>query len=100
MTHHKNFKNESQDARRHDKHNAAHPDEKNNKNQNKKNEEYDKKKQLLGFVDNRSLYREHPIFQFPAVDRGIQIDLILYDKAAERRRQVNSHNMLYLNIFT
>lgn len=27
MTHHKKFKNESQDARRHDKQNATHPDE-------------------------------------------------------------------------
>lgn len=28
MSDHKKFKNESQDARRHDKHNATHPDEK------------------------------------------------------------------------
>jgi len=28
MTHHKKFKNESQDARRHDQQHAAHPDEK------------------------------------------------------------------------
>ncbi len=28
MSHHKKFKNESQDARRHDKHNATHPEEK------------------------------------------------------------------------
>ena len=28
MTDHKKFKNESQDARRHDKHDATHPDEK------------------------------------------------------------------------
>lgn len=35
MTHHKKFKNESQDARRHDQHNATHPDERGNKPQNK-----------------------------------------------------------------
>ncbi len=28
MSHHEKFQKESQDARRHDKHNAAHPDEK------------------------------------------------------------------------
>lgn len=35
MTHDKKFKNESQDARRHDKHNEAHPDDKMDKNHGK-----------------------------------------------------------------
>lgn len=35
MTHDKKFKNESQDARRHDKHNETHPEDKMNKNPNK-----------------------------------------------------------------
>ena len=35
MTHHKNYDNESQDARRHTKHNATHPEEKSGKNQSK-----------------------------------------------------------------
>lgn len=35
MTDHKKFKNESQDARRHDQHNETHPDEKLNHSQDK-----------------------------------------------------------------
>ena len=35
MAHDKKFNDESQDARRHDQHNATHPDEKLNKNQDK-----------------------------------------------------------------
>ncbi len=35
MTHVKKFKNESQDARRHDKHNETHPDENRSKSRGK-----------------------------------------------------------------
>jgi len=38
MTEHKKYKNESQDARRHDKHNATHPDDKSGKNHEKDRE--------------------------------------------------------------
>jgi len=38
MTRNKKFKNESQDARRHDKHDAAHPDEKRNKHHEKEDQ--------------------------------------------------------------
>ena len=35
MTKHPSYKNESQDARRHDKHDATHPEMKENKNRDK-----------------------------------------------------------------
>lgn len=44
MTDHKNYKNESQDARRHDKHNAAHPDAKTHKKQEKSEQNRGKRK--------------------------------------------------------
>ena len=44
MTQHKRYKNESQDARRHDKHDAAHPDEKEVKYQEKTDRHHSKKK--------------------------------------------------------
>ena len=43
MTHPKKFKHESQDARRHDKHNATHPDE-NRAKQHPKHPQSDKRK--------------------------------------------------------
>ena len=44
MTEHKKYKNESQDARRHDKHNAAHPEVKDDKNHTKTEHHPSKKK--------------------------------------------------------
>lgn len=42
MTQHKSYKNESQDARRHDKHDATHPYEKSDKEKGKSDENQDK----------------------------------------------------------
>ena len=44
MTHSKQYKNESQDARRHDKHNATHPDAKEHKNHSKESPAHNKRK--------------------------------------------------------
>ena len=44
MTHHKQYQQESQDARRHDKHDATHPDMKDNKNKVKTDQNHSKKK--------------------------------------------------------
>lgn len=45
MTDHKKFKNESQDARRHDKQNATHPDEKYGNHHDKTVQEQEKSSQ-------------------------------------------------------
>lgn len=42
MSNHKSYKNESQDARRHDQFHATHPDEKANKNPAKSRQTIDK----------------------------------------------------------
>ncbi len=44
MTHHKKYKNESQDARRHDQQQTTHPDTKEQKNRPKLDENHNKKK--------------------------------------------------------
>ena len=44
MSHHKTFKNESQDARRHDQHNAVHSDSKHPKNKSKSEQHHNKRK--------------------------------------------------------
>ena len=43
MTHHKSYKNESQDARRHDKHDATHPETKEHKEHTKPEPTHGKK---------------------------------------------------------
>lgn len=44
MTHHKKYKNESQDARRHDQQNSTHPDAKEQKNRTKTDQNNNKRK--------------------------------------------------------